>query len=299
MQNKDWPSIAGLFGTDNADIALIGAPMTLGSVTPGNYDKAPTVFRSALKRISTYDLETGIDLDGTPVRDYGDIDIKNLSPADSFAPIITACTPMIKQHALSAIIGGHNGVTRAGVHALDPSLKNVGLLTLDAHFDLRSTKDGLMNGNPVQALLDDGLSGAQIAQVGIAPFANSAAMHRTAINTGISVYTLADCREHGTLNIIVAALKKLTAQCDVIYVDFDIDVIDRAQSPGAPGGRSGGFSALEFFEATRLIAAHNKVRAVDLTEFDPSLDVSDITALISGRWFAEILMGFHTRSNLR
>ncbi len=295
MQNKDWPNIAGLMNGGGAGIAIMGAPMTLGCVTPSDYHKAPDVFRGALKRISTYDIETGADLDNVSVRDYGDLDIVNLNPADGFVPIKTAFSKLIKSHTLSALIGGHNGITRAGVHALDPSLQNVGLLTLDAHFDLRSTQNGLMNGNPVQALLDDGLDGARIAQIGTAPFANTAAMHRTAVKAGISVYTLNDCHTHSVVKIVETALKTLSKTCEHIYVDFDIDVIDRAQSPGAPGGRSGGFSTVEFFAATRLIGAHPKVKAVDLTEFDPALDVSDITALIAGRWFAELLMGFTNR----
>ena len=57
-------------------------------------------------------------------------------------------------------------------------------------------------------------------------------------------------------------------------VDFDIDVIDRAQLPGAPGARPGGLPVADFFRAARRLAEEERVRLVDLTEFDPSLDVS-------------------------
>ncbi len=295
MQNKDWPNIAGLVAGGKADIAFIGATMTLGCVTPSAYHKAPAVFRKSLKRISTYDLEAGFDLEGTSVRDYGDIDCTHLSPAEGLVPIVEAFRPLTQDHGLAVLIGGHNGVTRAGVTALDPNLQNVGLLTLDAHFDLRTTKDGSANGNPVRCLLEDGLPGAHIVQIGIAPFANSRTMHQTALDAGITVYTMADCRKNGVEQTVATGLQYLSEKCDVIYVDFDIDVIERALSPGAPGGRAGGFTPLEFFAATRLIGSHKKVKAVDLCEFDPDLDVSDITALIAGRWFAELLMGYHSR----
>jgi len=61
----------------------------------------------------------------------------------------------------------------------------VGLITLDAHFDLRDTSDGPRNGNPIRCLLEDGLPGRNICQIGIAPFANTAAMHATADEAGI------------------------------------------------------------------------------------------------------------------
>jgi formiminoglutamase len=276
-------------------VALLGVPLGRGSVTPGQCDLGPIAFRKALKRISTYDVNTETDLAGMVIHDAGDLDIADLLPAQAHGPIIKRFTPLIRSHELSILMGGNNAVTRAGVHSVDPSLKSVGLLTLDAHFDLRPLDNGLMNGNPVSALLRDGLAGSSIAQIGIAPFANSKAMHDQAKAENISVYTLHQCRKEGLSGIIDQALKTLSARCDHIYVDFDIDVIERGLSPGAPGGRAGGIRPDEFFDAARQISAHPKVAAVDLTEFDPSLDINSTTALIAARWMAEILMGYATR----
>jgi formiminoglutamase len=90
-------------------------------------------------------------------------------------------------------------------------------------------------------------------------------------------------------------LERLSGRCDRIYVDFDIDVVDRGQLPGAPGARPGGISAQDFLDAARRVGAHPKVAAVDLTEFDPSLDVGELSALTAGRWMCELLAGFSRR----
>jgi formiminoglutamase len=37
------------------------------------------------------------------------------------------------------------------------------------------------------------------------------------------------------------------------------------------------------------------VKLVDLTEFDPSLDVGDLSGLTAGRWVCEVLAGFQAR----
>jgi formiminoglutamase len=50
-----------------------------------------------------------------------------------------------------------------------------------------------------------------------------------------------------------------------------------------------------FFEAARFLGAQPRVKLADLTEFDPALDVSDITALTAGRWVCELLAGFSKR----
>jgi formiminoglutamase len=243
--------------------------------------------------MSVYDLETGADLSGLQVADAGDLDLKLSSPAEAFEPVRAALARQTERRALTFLLGGNNAVTRPGVHAL--GLERVGLLTLDAHFDLRDTDCGLTNGNPIQALLDDGLEGRRISQIGLAPFANTRRMHETALAAGISVRTARECRDQGAAFVAAQELERLSAECDVIYVDFDIDVIDRASFPGAPGARPGGISAQDFFDAARLIGAHPKVKAVDLTEFDPAQDATDLSSLTAARWFVEVLAGFGTR----
>ena len=293
---RTWTSAASLLGADaNAPVAVLGAPLAERSMTPGRCDLAPKAVRAALARMSVYDVETEIDLSPLRVFDAGDLDLKLVDPANAFAPIRDALAPLVARHGVTILLGGNNAVTRPAVHALSPSLKKVGLLTLDAHFDLRDTDCGLTNGNPVQALLEDGLDGAHLAQIGLAPFANTARMHGKAKAAGIHVATARDCREHGLVTTAQRALDVLSARCDVIHVDFDIDVIDRAQCPGAPGARPGGVTAHDFFDATRAILAHPKVRSVDLTEYDPSLDVADITSLTAARWFCEVLAGVSLR----
>ena len=295
-ENRGWLSVHSLLGADpDAAIAVIGAPLGLESLSPGRCDLAPGVIRTALKRLSVYDLETGSDVAALRVFDAGAAPVAGLNPAEAFAPIRDAVQGQVAARALTIIFGGNNAVTRGGVHGTDATLKRVGLLTLDAHFDLRDTDGGLNNGNPVQALLDDGLSGAHISQIGLAPFANTKKAHGKAMAAGIAVRTLGECFERGFVRVAQEELERLACACDVIYVDFDIDVIDRAQMPAAPGARPGGIPVRDFFAATRAIAAHPKVRCVDLTEFDPSRDVGDIGALTAARSVAEILAGYLAR----
>jgi formiminoglutamase len=291
---RSWFSAADLLTSDaNAPVALLGAPLGLGSITPGRCDLAPATVRAACKRMSVYDLETEADLSALRVFDAGDVDVAGLEPAAALAPIVERLAPLT-QHALTILLGGNNAVTRPAVHALDPTLKRVGLLTLDAHFDLRDTDCGLTNGNPLQALLDDGMDGRHIAQVGLLPFANTKKAHEKARAAGIFVRTCGDWDATGT-HVVEEALNMLDERCDVIHVDFDIDVIERGCMPGAPGARPGGISPNYFFAATRLGCAHPKVRSVDLTEFDPTLDVASISALTAARWVCEVLAGYLRR----
>jgi arginase family enzyme len=288
-----WKSIADLVAPDG-EVALLGAPMEAGSVTPGRCDLAPSVLRRTLRRFSTYDVETGGSL-AVSLQDRGDVAVQGLSPAEGFEPIREAAAASTNAHDLTLLIGGNNAVTRPAGHALGLPLERVGLITLDAHFDMRGTEDGPINGNPVRCLLEDGLPGANVCQIGLAPFANTEAMHRDARDAGAGTWTIRQCLERGMLAVIDEALARL-AHVDALIVDFDIDVIDRGQLPGAPGARPGGMPVAMFFAAARRLAAEPKVRLVDLTEFDPSLDVGEISALTAGRWVCEILAGYEARA---
>ena len=296
-ENRSWLSIHSLLTSKSeASLALIGAPLVRESITPGRYDLAPDTVRSTLKRLSVYDLETRTDLSNTSIYDAGNLSIVGSTPSEAYAPLADAIRELTRHTDLTIVLGGHNGVTRPAVHGAATNLKSIGLLTLDAHFDLRDTDGGLNNGNPIQALLDDGMPGTHISQVGLAPFANTRKAHRKAEQAGISARSLSDCFEGGFVSVVVDELNRLARSCAEIYVDFDIDVIDRAQMPAAPGARPGGISSRDFFAAARLIATHPKVRCVDLVEFDPSLDVTAIGALTAARWIAEILAGYRART---
>jgi arginase family enzyme len=289
-----WRSIADLIvAGGDAPVALLGAPLEAGSVTPGRCDLAPAAVRKAMRRFSTYDVTREAEL-SAPLRDLGDIPVQGVSPADAFAPIRDAMTAATAGHDLTILLGGNNAVTRPAAHGLGLPLEAIGLITLDAHFDMRDTDRGPINGNPVRCLLEDGLPGANICQIGLAPFANTRKMHEDALAAGIGVFDLEQVLAEGIEAAIDEALERLS-HVEALLIDFDIDVIDRGQFPGAPGARPGGLPVWEFFRAARRLAEEERVRAVDLTEFDPSLDASDLSALTAARWLCEILAGYEAR----
>ena len=290
-----WPNLSDLIGPagSRAAVAMLGVPLAAGSVTPGACDQAPALLRQTLRRIGRYDVETGREL-STEIADRGDVAIAGLSIEQATPVIREAVAASAEAHALTLLIGGNNAVTRPAVLALDNELEDVGLITLDAHFDMRDLDDGLRNGNPVRALLEDGLPGANIAQVGLAAFANSRAMHEDALEAGNLVVTIGDVRRDGIAHAIERALDHV-AHCDALVIDCDIDVIDRSQFPAAPGARPGGMGVADFFAAVRQLASDSRVRVIDLVEWDPPLDPSDLSALTAARWVAECLAGYEMR----
>ena len=289
-----WPNVSELLVEDAAvPIGLVGAPLAAGSVTPGSCDQAPSLLRKTLRRIGRYDVETGNSL-FTAIHDRGDVELGGLTIEQATQPIREAVAASVENHALTLLAGGNNAVTRPAVLALGVELAKMGLITLDAHFDMRELDQGLNNGNPVRALMEDGLPGKNIAQIGLASFANTAKMHRDALDAGNLVVSIEEVRRDGIRKSVELAMEHM-ASADAIVLDCDIDVIDRAQMPGAPGARPGGMHVNDFYWAVRRIATDRRVRVIDLTEWDPSLDSTDLSALTAARWLAECVAGFESR----
>jgi formiminoglutamase len=297
--DPNWPRASEwLAGSHEPDavrtLIVVGAPLHVASLTPGRCDLAPDAVRDALARFSTFDIDAGVDVRRVAAKDAGDLDLADATPEQALVPLAGAVGGSLDASDAVAVLGGDNSVTRPALRGLG-ALGGVGLLTLDAHFDLRDTADGLSNGNPIRALLEDGLPGDHVTQVGIQGFANSAEYARVANEAGITVITAETARSQGVEAVVAGALASLAESADSIYVDLDLDVLDRANAPGSPGSRPGGLHPSDLRRAARLAGAHPKVRVMDIVEVDPTTDVADTTVLTAASCLLSFAAGLAAR----
>jgi formiminoglutamase len=299
--DPNWPRADGWLRGDHdpsavARLAVVGAPVRLGSLSGGRFDQAPDALRSALSRYTTFDAGSQTDVRSVAARDQGDLDLKESTPERALDHIAGAVGGSLPSFDAVVLLGGDNSITRPGVRGLGLDLGRIGVLTIDAHHDLRDTANGLNNGNPVRALLEEGLPGTNIVQVGIQPFANSKAYAEVAREVGITVVTADEARQRGLASVVDAALDQLAGTVDAIYVDLDVDVLDRAFAPGCPGSRPGGLTPAEVQAAARVAGTHPKVRAIDIVEVDPTKDVADVTVLAAASFLLSFAAGLVSRS---
>jgi len=274
-----------------ADIALLGFPVHKSSITPNSCHLAPKAIRSALARYSTYSASNDVDLRELKITDLGDV-----SGADSNngkKVIAKKVNGLLDKYGLLIALGGDNSITYTVAAGLFGDLSRVGLITLDAHHDLR---DGNTNGSPVWRLIQAGLPGKNIVQIGISDFANSKEYSKRAKEAGIFVITRAQLRNKSVQDAMKQAFAHLGRNVDHIYVDLDVDVCDRSVAPACPAATPGGISADELRQAAFLAGANYKVRAVDITEIDPKRDSKDErTVRLAALLVLEIAAGYKTR----
>ena len=271
-KDAKWDRANTLFAGSNpaADFALIGIPAHETSLSATSAHLTPDAIREALARYSTFSTSGNIDL-----RKHSFIDLGNILNPDGDAGearVADALSGLLWKHKLVVALGGDNSITYSAAAGLFPDLSKVGLITLDAHHDLR---DGKSNGSPVWRLIEAGLPGKNIVQIGISDFANSAEYSERAKEYGITVISRAKLRKKSMKEVIAKALKIAGAGGREIYVDLDVDVCDRSVAPACPASVPGGISADEIRDAIRLLASNKRVRAIDITEIDAALDAPD------------------------
>lgn len=271
-RDEKWPRANTLFERHllNSDIAVIGVPAHETSLSTTSAHKTPHAIRSALARYSTYSGSHHVDLRQLTFADLADVDAPDHEDGERRVAIAVANARERSQ--LLIALGGDNSITYSVAKGMWEDLSNVGLITLDAHHDLR---DGISNGSPVWRLIQSGLIGSNIVQIGISDFANSAEYAARARECGVHVIYRDALRKRPMHDIMTEALDRAGDGGREIYVDLDVDVCDRAVAPACPASVPGGISADELRQAAYLAGADRRVRGLDITEIDVELDAPD------------------------
>jgi formimidoylglutamase len=280
-----WPRAASLFSEQSenqSDVTLVGVPASRTSLSPSSAHETPNAIRQALLRYSTAHSDSRVNLEKVSLRDAGDV----TSPDGDEAGAIAQLQSIAAKSSLLIALGGDNSITYSGVQATH----STGLITLDAHYDLR---DGVSNGSPVRRLIEAGLSGKKVVQIGIADFSNSPEYAKRAKDLGITVIPRSELRSKSFKEIWALAL---SVAGDKVFVDFDMDVCDRSVVPACPAAAPGGISADELRQFAFLAGSSPSVVGADITEIDATKDSADErTVRLAALVVLELAAGFSTR----
>ena len=267
-----WPSAASWLKTATVggfDLGLFGVLASETSISATGANTTPAEIRVALARYSTYSWSQNKDLRDLSFADFGDSETPD-SP-DGEEQTMQLAKKVSENSKLSIALGGDNSITYAVMRGVfREELSTAGLITFDAHHDLR---DGVSNGSPVRRLIEAGLPGTSVVQIGINDFSNSPQYAARARELGIHVIPRAALRNRSCDSVMDEALSKLGNK--KLHVDIDMDVCDRAFVPACPAAAPGGISADELRQFALLVGKAVQVVSVDITEIDALADSAD------------------------
>ena len=110
-------------------------------------------------------------------------------------------------------------------------------------------------------------------------------------NPGITTVTAMDIHEKG-IEDLLQKLDKHFEGYDAIYFTIDIDGLDPAFAPGTGTPVMGGVTAVQLIRLFRWVIEKLPVKAMDIVEVAPDLDVNNITSWAALKIIHELFTAF-------
>ena len=269
----------------SADVAFLGIPFDQATGFRPGTRFGPRAIREISVRLSSlsaddrpgyYDLRSGLTRGTCSFADTGDVDILPLLWERNFDRVTQSVATILSKRAFPLIVGGDHSVSFPIIRAYDGK-EPITVVQFDAHLDYRDDAGGVRYGH-----------GNVLRRVRELPFVEQV------VSLGIrSLRTRReDCDAHAQHgNVLVPAwdihakgpdgISNQLPRDRNVYVTFDIDALDPGIAPGTGTPEVGGLTYEQARRLLELIITGNRLVGFDMVEVNPSLDVSQITALLA------------------
>jgi formiminoglutamase len=281
------------------DAGLIGSPFSAASISASGAAAGPEAVRMAFRYNTTYSPDWDTDIFGLRVRDLGDIGghLTDVSIAHGKIEQVVRDALTVSNSFVPVIVGGDHSITAPacrGFMAANPS-KRIGIINIDAHFDVRVDDWGPHNGTPFRQLVEGGVNGSNVVELGIHGFMNASWYRQWTEEQGITTITGRQVAKQGMETCINRALEIAGNGTDLIYLSVDIDCLAFPWATGTSASSPEGLSAWDLLEALFIAGQHPKVAAFDIVEIDPGRDVLDVTSRSGCSAILTFLAGLYRR----
>ncbi|TLM75116.1 formimidoylglutamase [Pseudarthrobacter sp. NamB4] len=226
------------------------------------------------------------------VTDTGDVAVSNGQLEDGQERLGRNVAALLDSGHLTAVLGGGHETAYAsylGVSASEAVQRGqrLGILNLDAHFDLRA-EPVPSSGTPfLQMARAEAAAGRDFryAVVGISEPNNTRALFETAKGLGVQYLLDEDCEAERASEFVTGFL----AGIDVLYLTIDLDVLPAAVAPGVSAPAAYGVPLPVVSAVCRQIARSGKLLHLDIAELNPAFDIDGRTARVAARLLDTIL----------
>ncbi|MHC4618236.1 MAG: agmatinase [Planctomycetota bacterium] len=252
----DLPKNYSILSTAKA--VIIPVPYDRTSTWLKGADKAPAAIIEASANMELYDIETDSEVYKKGI--FTDKPLATqLSPEEMVKAVAAKVQTYIKENKFVVVLGGEHSVSIGAIAAYSQNNRDVTVLQLDAHADLRDEYNGSKyNHACVMARVREL---APIVQVGVRsmdscekPFIN-----RENIFFAGAIYNNRDWIEN-----VLARLS------DKVYVTIDLDVFDPSTMPFVGTPEPGGLQWYEVLALLRAVFAERDVVGFDVVELCPN-----------------------------
>lgn len=228
-----------------------------------------------------------------PLLDYGDIFTINQDLEGSHEAISQITLDLLKSHHFPVLLGGGHDLAYAHGRGVQNYIaekgEKLGIINLDAHFDLRPLADGKAHsGSPFLQLAQEFPDNFHYLALGIQRAANPKSLFHAAEKLNARYLVMEDFRLNNWEYIEEQIIWFLDS-VNKVYLSIDMDGFSSAFAPGVSAPSPMGFNPLIAFKVFELIAKSKKLISLDVVELNPKYDQDNATARLAARAIEYIL----------
>ncbi len=275
---------------DQAKFVFFGVPYDKTSTFRSGSRLGPSALRDISANLELYSIRTGVDLEGVPVHDMGDVDIVEKLD-DTLDRVRAVVTELRSRSKMSIMAGGEHSITKPAVESISG---NVGVVNFDAHLDMRDEFLGeKLSHATFMRRVSEEIGPDHIMEVGVRAFSKPELDFCR--ESKVEIITPAELRKDGLVKV-GKRISTFLSSFSHSYVTIDIDVLDPAYAPGVGNPEPDGISTDELLTLVSSSMVGNLV-GFDLVEVSPALDTGQ-TAAVGAKAIFEAIAAMHSRGEL-
>ena len=246
---------------ESARFAVLPVPYEATASYRGGARLGPKAILDASEDVEQFDEELADEFHRCGISTLDPLAPDQSGPAAMHETVHRAARQVLRDGKFLLTLGGEHGITPALVRAVAAKHKNLSVLQIDAHADLRDRYENTPYSHAcaMRRVLEHA---RVVVPVGIRNVSREE--HRFMREAGIEPITARECFESDEW--IDRVLERLSA---TVYVTIDIDGFDPAVAPGTGTPEPGGIDWYQAISLLRLVAAEKRIVAADVVEVAP------------------------------
>ncbi|WP_258104535.1 formimidoylglutamase [Marinoscillum sp. MHG1-6] len=269
------------FKVDNRTIVFLGYQCDEGvrrnQGRPGT-KKGPNAIRLQLGGLSNHFKVN------TNLLDAGDIIVDDEDMEAGHEMVSQKVKDLLDIGAFPILFGGGHDLAYAHFSGLRRHIgdsSSIGIVNLDAHFDLRKPDSRSTSGTPFYEILSEDTL-ANYLCLGIQKAANNAELFEAAHQFGVHYLNMYQYQLANWYHI-TAELSSFIDSVDHIYLTIDLDGFASAYAPGVSAPSPMGFDPHLAYKTIQTVRSSGKLRSADIVELNPKYDIDNSTARLAAR----------------
>lgn len=231
--------------------------------------EGPKAIIDASCNMETYDIETKKDFTALGIHTFDEVNPESASPEKMINSLESIFDKILKLKKFTVMLGGEHSITFGALKSFKKKYKDLTVVQLDAHADLRNKYDGTKFSHACAMRRCREIT--KVVQVGIRSMSEEEALYLKKNNINTVFYS----PEIDTEKILKLVGKNA-------YLSIDLDVLNPALMPSVGTPEPGGLTWYPFMNFIKQLMRRHNVVAADIVELAPipGLSAPDFMAAI-------------------